>query len=148
MGLTDLIATVQRELPEFLTLTVGGYHYDQEWLHIKINNIYVPLDHDDEPTEKINDLIDLLHNYTNFNSGDGIFKKPTAFTNKNYFKVHIDLLAEISSNLGQTPVILFISKSDWYADVSGSGPFYPLKNVIASEFIDYLERLHNMGVIE
>ncbi len=148
MGLTDLIAVVQRELPDFLTLTVGGHHREQEWLHIKINNIYVPLDYDDEPTEKINDLMDVLHNFTNYKSGDGIFEKAKAFTNKNYFKVHLDLLAEISSNLGQTPVILFISKSEWYVDVSGSGPFYPLKKVPASEFIDYLDRQYKLGVIE
>ncbi len=148
MGLTDLIAVVQRELPDFLTLTVGSHYYESECLHIKINNIYVPLDYDEKPASKINDLIDLLHNYTNYKPGDGFFQKAEAFTNKNYFKVHEDWLYEISSNLGQTPVVLFISKSEWYVDVSGSGPFYPLKNVIASEFIDYLERLHNMGVIE
>ena len=148
MGLTDLIAVVQRELPDFLTLTVCGNAYEQEWLHVKINNIYVPLDYDDEPTAKINDLMDVLHNYTNYTFGDGIFKKAKAFTNKNYFKVHLDLLAEISRNIGQTPVILFISKSEWYVDVPGSGPFYPLKKVLASEFINYLNRLDNMGVLE
>ena len=148
MGLTDLIAVVQRELPDFLTITIGGSYFDSECFHIKINNIYVPLDDEEKPASKINDLIDLLHNYTTYKPGDGIFQKPKAFTNKNYFKVHEDWLHEIASNLGQTPVILFISKNDWHVDVSGTGPFYPLKKVPASEFIDYLERLHNIGVIE
>lgn len=44
MGLTDLITVVQRELPDFLTLTVGGNYFDSECLHVKINDIYVPLD--------------------------------------------------------------------------------------------------------
>jgi len=147
MGLTDLITVVQRELPDFLTLTVGGNYFDSECFHVKINDIYVPLD-GEEPATKINDLIDLLHNYSTYQPGDGIFQKPKAFTNKNYFKVHEDWLFEISSNLGQTPVILFITKTDWFVDVSGTGPFYPLRKVPASEFIDYLERLHNLGVIE
>ncbi len=147
MGLTDLITVVQRELPDFLTLTVGGNYFDSECFHVKINDIYVPLD-GEEPATKINDLIDLLHNYSTYQPGDGTFQKPRAFTNKNYFKVHEDWLFEISSNLGQTPVILFISKNDWFVDVSGTGPFYPLRKVPASEFIDYLERLHNLGVIE
>lgn len=114
---------------------------------MKINNIYVPLDYEPS-TSKINDLIDLLHNYSEYKSGDGFFQKPIAFTNKNYFNVHEDWLYEISRNLGQTPVILFISKNEWFVDVSGSGPFYPLKKVPASEFVDYLEGLYKTGEID
>lgn len=147
MGLTDIISLVQREIPHFLTITVGGSHFDSEWLHMKINNIYVPLDYEPS-TSKINDLIDLLHNYSEYKSGDGFFQKPIVFTNKYYFNVHEDWLYEISRNLGQTPVILFISKNEWFVDVSGSGPFYPLKKVPASEFVDYLEGLYKTGEID
>lgn len=147
MGLTDLILAVQSELPKFLTLTIGGHYYDNECLHIKINDIYVPLDNE-EPLTKINDLIDLLHNYSEYKSGDAFFQKPKAFSHKDYFKMNVDWLYEISSNLGQTPVVLFISKNEWYVDVMGSGFFYPLRNVTASEFIDYLERQYGLGVIE
>lgn len=147
MGLTDLIACVQRELPHFLTLTVGGNQLESEILHMKIGSLYVPLD-GEAPTSKINDLIDLLHNYSEFKSGDGIFPTPIAFSNRDYVKIHEDWLYEISRNIGHTPIILFISKSEWFADISGSGAFYPMKRVTASEFIDYLDRLTIEGVID
>lgn len=147
MGLTDLILAVQSQIPKFLTLTIGGNSFDCDCLHIKINDSFIPLDGED-PLSKINDLIDLLHNYSDYKTGDAYFPKAKAFTNKDYFKIDVDWLYEISRNIGQTPVVLFISKSEWYVDVMGSGLFYPLRKVTASEFIDYLERQYYLGVIE
>ena len=148
MGLTALIEKVQSELPDFLLIAIssadgtpGGENF-----HIFINDIFVPLDFEN-PSEKINDLIDLLHSRVIYGAGDAYFKAPTAFRNRDYAKFSGEDLQEILSNLANAPIELFISKNDWYADVMGTGVFYPLKNVSASEFIDYIEDKYSEGVI-
>ena len=148
MGLTALIGKVQSELPDFVLLAISstGGTPGGENFHIFINDIFVPLDFEN-PSEKINDLIDLLHSRVIYGAGDAYFNPPKAFTNRDYAKFSSDDLQEILSNLADTPIVLFISKNDWYVDVMGTGVFYPLKSVSASEFIDYIDEKYSEGVI-
>lgn len=149
MGLTDLIAKVQSTLPNFLTISISSADGtpDGENFHVRINDIFVPLEYEN-PAEKINDLIDLLHSRVIYSTGDAYFKAPTAFANKDYAKFTSEDLQEILSNLADAPIALFITKTDWYVDVLGSGAFYPLKRVSASEFINYIEDKYWEGVIQ
>ncbi len=148
MGLTDLIAKVQSTLPNFLTIAISSADGtpDGENFHVRINDIFVPLEYEN-PAEKINDLIDLLHSRVVYSTGDAYFKAPKAFANKDYAKFTSEDLQEILSNLADAPIALFITKTDWYVDVLGSGAFYPLKRVSASEFINYIEDKYWEGVI-
>jgi len=149
MGLTDLIGKIQSTLPDFLLIAVSSADGtpDGENFHVRINDIFVPLDYEN-PAEKINDLIDLLHSRVVYSSGDAYFEPPKAFVNRDYAKFTGEDLQEILSNLAEAPVALFISKTDWYVDVMGSGAFYPLKKVTASEFINYIQDKYWEGVIE
>lgn len=137
-SLSDLIKLVQSSIPDFITLAVSPLEESAiEPFYMKINDIYVPLDYH-APSEKVNDLIDFLHNYVRYKNGVGSFGKPTAFGVKNYFRIEPEILYEILRNLAGTPGILFISKNEWYIDVVDSGVFYPLRGTSASEFVDYL----------
>jgi len=148
LGLSDLISEVQLSLPDWLTLTVsstegmvGSVHF-----HIKLNEIFIPLDYY-EPVEKVNDLIDNLHSYVRHQSGTYGFEAAKAFTIKDYFKLDAFVLHEILSNLAQTPVTIFISRSEWFVDVMNSGYFFPLNNVSAAELLDYINELYYDGQI-
>ena len=142
LGLSDLIKEVQLALPDWLTLTVSSIEGsdDSEHFHIKLNEIFIPLDFY-EPVEKVNDLIDHLHSYVRYESGTYIFEAAKAFTVKDYFKLDAFVLHEILSNLAQTPVAIFISRHEWFVDVLNSGYFYPLNNVSAAEFLDYINEI-------
>jgi hypothetical protein len=142
LGLSDLIRQVQYALPDWLTITISSIEGTEgsEHFHIKLNEIFIPLDYS-EPSTKVNDLIDHLHCYVRYESGATVFDPAKAFTNKDYFKLEPFVLHEILSNLADTPVTIFISKSEWFVDILNCGFFYPLKNVSASEFLDYINDL-------
>ena len=138
LGLTSLIKEVQLTLPDWLTLTVSSTEYSTgEHFHIKLNEIYIPIDYF-KPADKVNDLIDHLHNFVRYENGSVYFPVAKAFSVKDYFKLDPFVLHDILNNLADTPAAIFISKREWYVDVLNSGFFYPLKNVPAAEFLDYI----------
>jgi len=139
-GLTSLIEQVQKALPDWLTLTVSSAD-DEDNFHIKLNNIFIPLDFS-EPEKKINGLIDTLQTYVRCADGDTLFYPIQAFTPNDYFRLDAIVLHEILWNLGSAPVAIFISKDDWYVHVYEHGIFYPLPHVSPAEFIDYINDIH------
>ena len=138
-GLSGLIREVQLALPDWLTLTVSSIEgtEDGECFHIKLNGIFIPLDYYD-PSKKINALIDHLHSYVRYESGAAIFDAAKPFTVKDHFKLDAYVLHEILSNLANNPVVIFISKQEWYVDILDSGLFCPLNHVSAAELLDYI----------
>jgi hypothetical protein len=144
LGLTNQINEVQKALPDWLTLTVSSISYfdEMEHFHIKLNDIFIPLDYY-QPAKKINDLIDTLQNYVRYTGGDFQFYPIQAFTSKDYFELNAAILHEIVTNLGEAPLAIFISKHEWYVDLYQNGFFYPLPHVSASEFLDYISDTHD-----
>lgn len=136
-SLSSLIVTVQNALPDWIILALSTNEFEGEPFHIKINEIFIPLSYDN-PVVTINDLIDHLHCYSRYEKGLTIFPSAKIFTRHDYVKLEASVLYEILSNLADTPLAIFISKVEWYVDVSGSGPFFPLSNISASEFLDYV----------
>jgi len=137
-SLSGLIATVQQNLPDWMIISISSIEFsDGEHFHLKINDIFVPLNYDN-PSEKLNDLIDHLHCYARYEVGSTIFDAATAFSHRDYINIKAELFHEILSNLADIPVAIFISKNYWYVDVSGSGSFFPLNATSASDFLDYV----------
>ncbi len=132
-SLTDLIEQVQLGLPEFITITISS---DEEPFHMKLENCFFPLEYAD-PKSKIVKMISILGETTRYETGTCFLPPARAFDNDSH-ELSTAVLHEILSNLEDAPVVLFITKTEWYVDVLDTGPFYPIDNVEAAEFIDYV----------
>ena len=132
-SLTDLIEQVQLGLPEFITITISS---DEEPFHMKLENCFFPLEYAD-PKSKIVEIVSILGKITRYETGTCSFPPAHALDNE-LTELSTPDLHEILSNLGDAPVVLFITKTEWYVDALDTGPFYPIDNVEAAEFIDYV----------
>lgn len=140
ISLSTAIDIVQKALPFWLILSVHALDDENsEPFHLKLNNAFIPLDYN-EPSEAINDLIDLLHHHAEYDPQSAAFSKPRAFSTKDYVKLDASILQEIEANLRSIRATIFISNKEWYAELPFSGPVYPLKNAVASEFFAFLAR--------
>lgn len=132
-SLTDLIEQVQLALPEFITITISA---DEEPFHLQLGECFFPLEYTD-PKAKIVEIVSILGQVTQYETGTCFFPPARALGDESH-GISRAVLHEILSNLGDAPVVLFITKTGWYVDALDTGPFYPLPNVEAAEFIDYV----------
>lgn len=131
-SLTDLIEQVQLALPEFITITICA---DEEPFHLQLGGCFFPLEYAD-PKLKIDKIISILGESIQYETGTCSFPRARAIRDGESLQLSTTALHEILSNLGDAPVVLFITKREWYVDVLDTGPFYPIPNVAAADFID------------
>ena len=134
--LSQLIAEVQAVLPERVRLAVQHSNGLSPDLFLGVGDAFLPL-YFDERQDVVQELNEIFARSWTFDDSTSNFVFDRKLFQKEMPVFREDCLYEISNNLVESPLIIFIESQYWYVHIYEQGYFFPLDQENAAEFIDY-----------